>query len=136
METIAKTTAQAREIQSLKMKIEDYEARKGELEKKVQDRLRELEDELDSTVLSSQSQVISKDFDDLKSENNKLRESVRSVVVERRRLQERLDALVSDKSSSKSVTVLRDRNAALKKEVEKLTKRLRKMEASITRCAV
>jgi chromosome segregation ATPase len=136
METTVKTTTQAREIQSLKMKIGEYEARKDEDEKKVQDRLEELEGEIDSTRQSSRNQVSREEFVSLRSENNKLRESIRNVTLERRRLQERLDSLVSDKSSSKSVQVLRDRNTTLKKEVEKLTKRLIKMEASITRCAV
>jgi DNA repair exonuclease SbcCD ATPase subunit len=136
MEATTKTTAQAREIQSLKLKIDNFEFRKTELERKQQDRLRELEDEVDSTREASKSLVSRQEFDDLRADNNNLRDSVRNVTAERRRLEERLDAHVSDKSSSKSVTVLRDRNAALKKEVEKLTKRLKRMEAGITRCAV
>jgi chromosome segregation ATPase len=136
MEANFKTTQQTREIQSLKTKIESFESRKGDLDKKLQGRLKELEEEVNSTKQASNSQVSRQEFDDLKADNNNLRDSVRNVSVERRRLQERLDALVSDKTSSKSVTVLRDRNAALKKEVEKLTKRLKKMEAGITRCAV
>jgi chromosome segregation ATPase len=136
MEATVKTTQQTREIQTLKAKIESFESRKGDLDKKLQGRLKELEDEVNSTRQASNSQVSRQEFDGLKADNNDLRDSVRNVSVERRRLQERLDALVSDKTSSKSVTVLRDRNTALKKEVEKLTKRLKKMEAGITRCAV
>jgi chromosome segregation ATPase len=136
LEATFKTTQQTREIQSLKAQIESFESRKGDLDKKLQGRLRELEDEVNSTRQASNGQVSRQEFDDLKADNNDLRDSVRNVSVERRRLQERLDALVTDKSSSKSVTVLRDRNTALKKEVEKLTKRLKKMEAGITRCAV
>jgi chromosome segregation ATPase len=136
MEATLKTTQQTREIQSLKTKIETFESRKGDLDTKLQGRLRELEDEVISTRQASNGQISRQEFDDLKADNNNLRDSVRNVSVERRRLQERLDALVSDKTSSKSVTVLRDRNTALKKEVEKLTKRLKKMEAGITRCAV
>lgn len=136
LEATFKTTQQTREIQSLKTKVEAFESRKGDLEKRDQDRLRELEDEVDSARQASRSQVSRQEYDDLKADNNNLRDSIRNVTVERRRLQERLDELVTDKSSSKSVTVLRDRNSALKKEVEKLTKRLKKMEAGITRCAV
>lgn len=136
MEATAKTNSQVREIQSLKMKIDDYEVRKDEMEKKTQDRLEELEHEIDASRRSTRAQVSREEFEGMRVENGKLREGIRNVTIERRRLQERLDSLVTDKSSSKSVQVLRDRNSALKKEVEKLTKRLKKMEASITRCAV
>jgi hypothetical protein len=61
---------------------------------------------------------------------------VRDLKLERRQLKDRLDALASDKNHSKSAQVLRERNLVLKEEVEKLTKRLKKMEASITRFAI
>ena len=65
-----------------------------------------------------------------------LRESIRELGVERRSLQEKLEAHLAEKATSKSTQVLRERNAALKKEVEKLTKRLKKMEHSMTRFTI
>jgi uncharacterized small protein (DUF1192 family) len=52
------------------------------------------------------------------------------MSLERRALQEKLSAVMSEKSASKSVQVLRERNAALKKEVERLSRRVRQSEVS------
>jgi chromosome segregation ATPase len=128
----SKTSTQAREIQSLKLKLEEVEARKADLEKKLQNRITELEEEIVDVTRSARPQ----DADHLREENNKLRKALRDVRLERRLLQDRLDSLASDKCNSKSAQVLRERNGALKDEVEKLTKRLKKMEASITRFAI
>ncbi|GKY93078.1 hypothetical protein MPSEU_000276100 [Mayamaea pseudoterrestris] len=128
----SRTTAQAREIQALKTKIEDTESRKGEYEKKLKSRINELEEEIADVTRNVRSQ----DVENLRGENNKLRDALREIKLERNNLKDRLDALASDKSNSKSAQVLRDRNIVLKEEVEKLTKRLKKMEASITRFAI
>jgi FtsZ-binding cell division protein ZapB len=83
-----------------------------------------------------ESAAISDDFTQLKEENAQLRETIHDIKIERRQLKERLDALTQDKSASRSSQILRERNNVLKEEVEKLTKRLKKMEASITRFAI
>lgn len=131
----SKTSAQAREIQSLKLKIEEYETRRQDVADKYEARIRDLEDEI-AALREDAQQLDPADLENLKSENSRLRETIRNVTMERRALKDRLDSLMSDKTSSKSAQVLRDRNNALKEEVEKLTKRLKKMEASITRFAI
>lgn len=131
----AKTGSQLREIQVLKMRIEDHEAFKLEREKKHQHRVLGLEEEI-RTVRMDATAAQGEDMERLQSENQTLRDSMRIVKCERRALEERLDSIMSERSTSKSAQVLRDRNTALKGEVEKLTKRLKKMESSITRFAI
>jgi chromosome segregation ATPase len=133
MDTSTRTSAQQHEIESLKKKLEE-KLREEEAVLMQRDRINELEDELQALKRSIQSPVT--DVDPLKQENTRLRDSIREIQKERRSLHERLDSILTDKSSSKSAQVLRDRNASLRTEVENLTQRLKKMEESITRCAV
>lgn len=131
----AKTTSQSREIQSLKMQVEDHDYRKSEFER-LKERIEELEEDLRRASAQSSSEVSHSNAAIMKAENKMLRESIRELGVERRSLQEKLEAHLAEKSTSKSTQVLRERNAALKKEVEKLTKRLKKMEHSMTRFTI
>lgn len=128
----AKTTAQTREIQSLKMKLEDVQGAKKEVEQRLHQRIRELEYEIEEVRIFANKG----ESGNLQEENQKLRDAVREYKTERRLLQDRLKGFTDDKRSSKSVQVLRERNAQLKAEVEKLTRRLQKMESSITRVAI
>ena len=131
----AKTTSQSREIQSLKMQVEDHDYRKSEFEK-LEERIEELEEDLRRASTQSSSGASHSNAAIMKAENKMLRESIRELGVERRSLQEKLEAHLAEKATSKSTQVLRERNAALKKEVEKLTKRLKKMEHSMTRFTI
>ena len=131
LDLTTQTKTQAREIQSLKMKIEEHEARKEASMAKAQQRIRELEEETRELQHVDRDAVL-----ELKTENMQLRETIREVKLERRSLKERLESFTQEKSTSKSAQVLRERNSALKEEVEKLTKRLKKMEDSITRFAI
>ena len=130
----SKTATQAREIQSLKMQLEEHEFRKSEFER-LKERIEELEEELRRVPTKRGDAVSQSHMEILKKENKMLRESVRDISMERRTLQEKVDALLQE-SSSKSTQVLRDRNAILKKEVERLTKRLKKMEHHMTRFTI
>jgi chromosome segregation ATPase len=134
MTLTAKTASQTREIHSLKMKLEEHDFRKSEFQR-LNERIGELEDEL-RLVPQRRSDVGRSDVEIMKTENKMLRESIRELTIERRNLQEKLEAHLAEKSSSKSTQVLRERNSALKKEVEKLTKRLKKMEHSMTRFTI
>jgi chromosome segregation ATPase len=135
MALTAKTAAQTREIQSLKMQVEEHDFRKSEFER-LKERIEELEEELRKAPTRTAGYVNRSDMTILKAENTMLRESIRDLSIERRNLQEKLDALLAEKASSKSTQVLRERNAVLKKEVERLTKRLKKMEHSMTRFTI
>lgn len=130
----AKTAAQTREIQSLKMNIEEHDFRKSEFER-LKERITDLEEELVSAP-PQKSDASHSDIAIMKAENKMLRESIRDLGMERRQLQEKLEALLLEKTNSKSGHVLRERNAALKTEVERLTKRLKKMEHSMTRFTI
>jgi chromosome segregation ATPase len=137
LDMTTKTKSQGREIQALKMKLEEYEARKEDVSAKLNRRIRELEDEI--RHLNDNARKTYGDRDSLlqlKSENAQLRETLRDVKIERRNLKEKLDSLTQDRSSSHSAQLIRDRNNELQDEVDKLTKRLKKMEASITRFAI
>ena len=135
VEMNSKTTAQSREIESLKERIQESNSC-NEKVAKLTSRVKELEEELKVVNWTSRNQVHQGDIETLRKENTKLRDCIRDMKMERRSLQERLESIMSERSSSKSSQVLRERNASLKHEVEKLTKRLRKMEDSITRFAI
>jgi hypothetical protein len=94
----------------------------------------ELETQLKNSR-NTRAQISDAELEKLQQENSKLRESLRTVTLERRSLHEKLTTAASDKDS-RSMQVLRERNSALKQEVEKLTKRLRRVEGSITRVAI
>lgn len=133
LDTTNRMKAQARELQTLKLKIDDHESRKLEASSTLQRRIVELE----GTISDMKDAAANRDdVSQLKEENAVLRETIRDVKIERRQLKERVDSLSNDKSASRSSQVLRDRNNVLKDEVEKLNKRLKKMEASITRFAI
>ena len=131
LDLTTKTKSQAREIEALKLKIHEFESRKENVAALAQKRIHELEEQVREREHMGRDNLI-----ELKAENMQLRETIRDVKLERRSLKERLEALTQDKSTSKSAQVLRERNNVLKTEVEKLTKRLKKMEDSITRFAI
>jgi chromosome segregation ATPase len=67
----------------------------------------------------------------LEKENSNLRQKLLEGSAERRAAEAKLMQFINDKgTSSKSVQILRERNAALKFEVEKLTKKLARMSGN------
>lgn len=120
MKKTAEAASQAREIESLAIQVEKQKDTTEELEY-LRFKVRDLERKT-NVGMSKQ------ELDKLMAENHKLNENLRKMVMERRALQEKLQAVMSEKSSSKSVQVLRDRNAALKQEVERLSRRIRHAE--------
>jgi chromosome segregation ATPase len=123
MASTATAAAQAREINSLMVQVEKQKDASEELEY-LRTKLRDLEKR------SNESGVSRDDMDKLWSENKKINDNLRKMSLERRALQEKLSAVMSEKSASKSVQVLRERNTALKKEVERLSRRVRQSEVS------
>lgn len=127
MDVTNKNVVYKREIETLKRKLSD---KSGESERVLKARSRELEEAL------RLGKCHEADVEGLRKENSKLRDTIREVKMDRRALHDKLNSIVSDKGSSKSSQVLRERNAALKQEVERLTKRMKKLEESITRFAI
>ena len=115
---------QAREIDSLVVQVEKQKDATEELEY-LQFKVRDLEKKSNGGVSKS-------DLDRVLAENQKLNDSLRRMSMERRTLQEKLTAVLSEKTTSKSVTVLRERNSALKKEVERLSRRIRNSDEQRT----
>jgi chromosome segregation ATPase len=120
MKKTAEAASQAREIDSLLVQVEKQKDATEELEY-LRFKVRDLERRT-NVGMSKQ------ELDKLMAENHKLNENLRKMAMERRALQEKLQAVVSEKSSSKSVQVLRERNSALKEEVERLSRRIRQSE--------
>ena len=120
MQKTAAAAAQAREIESLMMQVEKQKDANEELEY-LRFKVRDLENR-------SNAGMSKLEMDKMMADNQKLNESLRRMTIERRALQEKLTAVLSEKTSSKSVQVLRDRNSALKMEVERLSRRVRRSE--------
>ena len=107
MDMSTKAADQAREMYSLKQQIEDSGFRQEDVES-LRIQVRELGEQL--------------------TEREGLRVHEKTALqVENSELRQRLRDSLADKGSSKTVQILRERNAALKYEVEKLTKKLKKM---------
>jgi chromosome segregation ATPase len=137
LDMTTKTKTQGREIQTLKMKLEEHESRNDDISSKYQRRIQELEEEI--RIVNDTARKTYGDRDSilqLKSENAQLRETLRDVKIERRQLKEKFDSLTQEKTASRSAQLIRERNNELQEEVEKLTKRLKKLEASVTRYAI
>uniref|UniRef100_A0A7S1DC13 Uncharacterized protein n=1 Tax=Cyclophora tenuis TaxID=216820 RepID=A0A7S1DC13_CYCTE len=133
MAKTAACTDLSRQVQSLEMQVENHKQHTDEL-KALRNRVSELESQ--ATPRGSNVHIQKMEFDEMKFENKKLRDQVRNVTLERRALQEKLNSVVAEKSSGRSVQVLRDRNEKLKREVERLNKRLEKLEGNVTRIAI
>lgn len=123
MEMSTRAANQAREVQTLKVQLEDGNYRKDEMDK-LRKRVRELSQQLASQSLTV---VNGEKTPELQFENNELRQRLRDANLALKGAEERMRDIVTDKGSSKSMQVLRDRNASLKFEVEKLTKKLRRL---------
>ena len=136
LNVMAQNKSYAREIHKLKSTIHELETSRGGPDStSYQRRIQELEDEIMALDSELRQQTDRDSVCKLKNENSQLREFVRELKLERRQLREKCDT-GSEKGGSKSSQMLREKNAKLKQEVERLTRRLRKLEDSITRVAV
>ena len=134
LEKTAVANSQAREIISLRMKVEEYEQSTHDEKQQLILKIQELEGELQEFRSIPKGKL--EDLHKIRAENTHLRDSIRDLKSERRSIQDRLDSVLADKPQSKSTQVLRDRNMALRNEVERLNKRLKKMEDKITRFVI
>jgi hypothetical protein len=124
MEMSTRSANGTREVQMLKLQIQESGYRKEEM-----DRLRARVTEL-GDLLTGRRERSGSDSSSLEIENSELRKKLRDAVAERQAAEDKLRDYVTEKGGSKQVQVLRDRNAALKHEVEKLTKKMRKLTES------
>ena len=100
MEMGTRAANQAREVQTLKLQLEDSIYRKEEVER-LRSRVRDLLDQLSQREGARIHEKTS-----LEVENNELRQRLRHVSMERQAVEGKLREFVTDKGSSKSVQVL------------------------------
>ncbi len=123
MEMSTRAANQAREVQNLKVQLEDSEYRKEEMDR-LRKRVRELSQQL---ATRSPSNTDGEKTSELQMENSELRQRLRDANLAIKAAEGKMRELAAEKGSSKSMQVLRDRNASLKFEVEKLTRKLQKL---------
>lgn len=123
IETSTRAANQNREVQAAKLQLEECDYHKEEAER-LRSRMQELEDQLaESDNMLKWKKTL------LEAENSKLRQKIRELSTERQNIEYKLNKFVEDRGeTSKSNQVLRERNAALKLEVEKLNKKLMKLK--------
>ena len=126
MEMSTRAANQAREIQTLKVQLEDGEYRKEETDR-LRKRVRELSEQVANRAASKSSKPDADQTGELQVENSKLRQRLRDATVSLKVAEEKIRDLGAVNSSSKAMQLLRDRNVTLKFEVEKLTKKLRRL---------
>lgn len=130
LEMNAQLANETRGVSSLKSKLEQ-----SKYQTKEMGRLRERVTEL-SRQLAVEKHVECHHGDSaLEKENRELRRKLKEVSTERLLAEQRLQKYGSDRGnggSSKLIKVLRERNASLKCEVEKLTRRLKKMSEKLS----
>eukprot|EP00536_Pseudo-nitzschia_multiseries_P015476 jgi/Psemu1/42739/gm1.42739_g len=127
MEMTTRLANQTQEISTLKTRLEESQYEMS--------RLRERVAKL-SHQLVTQNEREEDDFEtSLEMENSELRRRLNEVSAERWMAEDKLQKYISDRGNggpSRSVQVLRERNAALKFEVEKLTKKLKNVSERIS----
>jgi chromosome segregation ATPase len=133
MEQTTQNTSLQRALQSLQMQVEHQTDNTRELEE-LRSEVKKLKDRAGPTGTAMHKQQFN--VEKLTGENRKLLEQVRNITMERRGLQERFNAVVSEQSVNRSVQVMRERNEKLKREVERLTKKLTMIEGSVSRIAI
>jgi chromosome segregation ATPase len=126
MEMSTRAANQAREIQTLKVQLEDGKHRKEEMDR-LRKRVRELSEQVANQGVSTGSKPEEDRTVELEVENSKLRQRLRDASLSLKVAEEKIRDMGSANSSSKAMQVLRDRNVTLKFEVEKLTKKLKRL---------
>jgi intraflagellar transport protein 20 len=125
MEMSTRSANQSREVQTLKLQLEESGYRKDELQ-----RLRARVNELGDQLSLQKDGGTGTNTTSLEIENNDLRKKLRDAIADRQMAEDKLREYVSEKDGSKQVQVLRERNAVLKHEVEKLTRKMKKLTES------
>lgn len=133
MEKSAETQALQRAVQSLEMQVEHHTDSSRELEQ-LRTRVRELESQKAPTGTAKHKQEF--ELERLEELNSKLKDQVRNVTFERRSLQEKLNKVVAGKNEERTTNVLRERNEKLRREVERLNRKLQRKEGNISRIAI
>ena len=125
LQKTAENAQLARDIEKLQMHVKLDEDLSDELEH-LREKVKEFEAKQRPSNSGTMKHMESMQVNSLRAENNKLRDTVRQVAMEKQALQTKLNTLIEDKSESKSLQILRERNDSLKLEVDRLTKKLQR----------
>jgi chromosome segregation ATPase len=125
LQKTAENAQLARDIEKLQMHVKLDEDLSDELEH-LREKVKEFEAKQRSSNSGTMKHMESMQVNSLRAENNKLRDTVRQVAMEKQALQTKLNTLIEDKSESKSLQIFRERNDSLKLEVDRLTKKLQR----------
>eukprot|EP00546_Thalassionema_frauenfeldii_P020040 CAMPEP_0178899962 /NCGR_PEP_ID=MMETSP0786-20121207/3202_1 /TAXON_ID=186022 /ORGANISM="Thalassionema frauenfeldii, Strain CCMP 1798" /LENGTH=846 /DNA_ID=CAMNT_0020570899 /DNA_START=135 /DNA_END=2671 /DNA_ORIENTATION=+ len=128
METTNQNTSLKRALQALQMQVEHNTNNDKEMEslKNQVEKLKQQTPRKGMSIHKHQTEMES-----LRDENEALKERIRAITNERRNLQDRLKAATSDKGE-RSLQVYKDRNEKLRQEVDRLNKKLRMGQGSVT----
>jgi chromosome segregation ATPase len=125
MEMSTRAANQTREVEKLKQQLQENGYRKEEMER-LRSKLREMQKNPAGIGGVSNDESIAHAL-----ENVELRQKLRETTLARKIAEEKLKEVDSSKGESKTVQVLRERNTALKFEIEKLSRKLKKMSVLV-----
>ena len=126
VEMNTRLTSETRKVSTLRSRLEqsDYPSKEiGRLRKRITELSRQLAKQKESDTTNAAPEI----------ENRELRKMLKEASTQRSIAEDKLQKYISDRggsggsSSSKPVQVLRERNASLKDEVERLTRKLEKL---------
>lgn len=129
METTNQNTSLKRALQALQMQVEHNTNNDKEMES-LKNQVEKLKQQTPLKGMSIHKHQT--EMESLRDENEALKERIRAITNERRNLQDRLKAATSDKGE-RSLQVYKDRNEKLRQEVDRLNKKLRMGQGSVTR---
>ena len=134
-EKTAENTTMAREIHRLEMRVNHQQNQENEI-RRLKQQVKSLDTKIQSTNedLSMRAKDLERAYDD----NALMKEQVRSVELEKRALEEKLNIAVQSSSDGDghSMMALKERNEQLKKDLIRYKRKLDKMERCIRRVAV
>jgi len=134
MEMNTRLANQAREISTLKSRLEE-----SQYEMKEMSSLRASVAELSHQLVTKNKREDTFETSSLELENNELRRRLKEESAERWIAHDKLQKYIAERGiggPSRPVQVLRERNAALKFEVEKLTKKLKKTSEKVSETSI
>ena len=134
MQRTTEVASLKRALQAIQMEVEHNTDNKEEIDY-LRDKVHELESQRGPT--GTEKHKLTYQVEKLQSDNQKLKDQVRNITMERRGLQEKMHAALSDKTKDRSTPqVLRERNEKLRREVARLARKLEHVDGGVQRIAI
>jgi len=131
MEMTAKNTSLNRALQALQMQVEHQADNTTELES-LRAQMEKFQGRNSAGISIHKQQT---QLEALYDENQKLQDKLRKITYERRSLQDQLKTALSG-SATRTMQVLKERNEKLRRDVERLTRKLQNGGGVVTRIAI